>query len=133
MSSGDAVDLRTAWTLAARIRNATMLLRGRATDTIPTDARERAAVAELLGYAKGEASFFLDDWTRRARHRPCGCAQAGDGRGVDAIRSASSGGMPSVSRTWASSRFQTPSSMLRWWGISPNRVVNTGSPQARYS
>lgn len=63
----DATALREAWELATRIRNATMLLRGRAADTIPTDARERSAVAELLGYAKGEASFFIDDWTRRAR------------------------------------------------------------------
>ena len=63
----DAQALREAWEMATRIRNATMLLRGRGTDTVPTDARERAAVAELLGYAKGEASFFLDDWTRRAR------------------------------------------------------------------
>jgi [glutamine synthetase] adenylyltransferase / [glutamine synthetase]-adenylyl-L-tyrosine phosphorylase len=67
LSQTDAAALREAWVLATRIRNATMLLRGRATDTVPTDARERAAVAELLGYAKGEASFFLDDWTRRAR------------------------------------------------------------------
>ena len=67
LASDDADALRESWEMATRIRNATMLLRGRATDTVPTDARERAAVAELLGYAKGEASFFLDDWTRRAR------------------------------------------------------------------
>lgn len=63
----DAKALREAWEMATRIRNATMLLRGRASDAIPTDARERSAVAELLGYAKGEASFFIDEWARRAR------------------------------------------------------------------
>ncbi len=67
LAPDDAGALREAWEMATRIRNATMLLRGRAADTIPTDARERSAVAELLGYAKGEASFFIDDWTRRAR------------------------------------------------------------------
>ncbi len=67
LGAADAESLREAWVMATHIRNATMLLRGRATDTIPTDARERAAVAELLGYAKGEASFFIDDWARRAR------------------------------------------------------------------
>ncbi|WP_431977948.1 bifunctional [glutamine synthetase] adenylyltransferase/[glutamine synthetase]-adenylyl-L-tyrosine phosphorylase [Propioniciclava coleopterorum] len=67
LGADDAHALREAWEMATRIRNATMLLRGRAADSIPTDARERSAVAELLGYAKGEASFFIDDWTRRAR------------------------------------------------------------------
>ena len=44
-----------------------MLLRGRASDTIPTDARELAALAALLGYLPGEASAFTDDWARAAR------------------------------------------------------------------
>ena len=67
LTAEDAADLREAWVLGTRIRNATMLLRGRASDTIPTDARERAAVAHLLGYARGEASLFIDDWSRVAR------------------------------------------------------------------
>ncbi len=67
MSEDDAAALRAAWTLASRIRNATMLLRGRPLDAIPTDARERSALAEMLGYAKGEASLFIDAWTRVAR------------------------------------------------------------------
>ncbi len=67
VSSGDAVDLRTAWTLAARIRNATMLLRGRASDSIPSDFWELAAVANLLGYLPGETSAFTEDWARAAR------------------------------------------------------------------
>lgn len=67
LAPGDADALREAWLLATRIRNATMLLRGRASDTIPTDARERSAVAQLLGYAPGEASLFIDDWSRVAR------------------------------------------------------------------
>jgi len=67
MDDADADALREAWTMASRIRNATMLLRGRAFDTIPTDSREVSAVAELLGYAKGESSLFTDDWARRAR------------------------------------------------------------------
>ncbi|MFT3877116.1 MAG: bifunctional [glutamine synthetase] adenylyltransferase/[glutamine synthetase]-adenylyl-L-tyrosine phosphorylase [Propioniciclava sp.] len=67
ISAEDAEALRDAWTLASRIRNATMLLRGRPLDTIPTDARERSAVAEMLGYDKGETSMFIDAWTRAAR------------------------------------------------------------------
>lgn len=67
VSQADAEDLRSAWLLAAAIRDATMLLRGRASDTIPTDARELAALADLLGYLPGEASTFTDDWARAAR------------------------------------------------------------------
>lgn len=68
LSPSDAEALREAWTLASRIRNATMLLRGRPLDAIPTDARERSSLAEMLGYDKGEASVFIDAWARVARH-----------------------------------------------------------------
>ena len=63
----EATALRDAWTMASGIRNAIMLLRGRASDTIPTDPREVSAVAELLGYDKGESSVFLDEYRRRTR------------------------------------------------------------------
>lgn len=67
LAPDDAVDLRTAWLLAARIRNAIMLLRGRGSDAIPADAREIGALANLLGYPPGEASVFSEDWARAAR------------------------------------------------------------------
>lgn len=67
LTDADAHDLRAAWVLASRIRNAVMVLRGKASDSIPVDIRDQAAVAELLGYAKGETSVFLDDWGRSAR------------------------------------------------------------------
>jgi glutamate-ammonia-ligase adenylyltransferase len=60
-------DLTTAWVLASRMRNAIMLVRGRASDHIPTDAREIAALALLLGYGKAGASKLLDDWARASR------------------------------------------------------------------
>jgi glutamate-ammonia-ligase adenylyltransferase len=63
-----AADLRTAWQLASRIRNAILLVRGRASDSLPSDAREVAAVANLLGYGKAEASALLDDWAKASRH-----------------------------------------------------------------
>ena len=63
----DAETLAEAWRWASRIRNATMLLRGKASDTIPTDMRDLAPVADLLGYPKGSASDFIEDWMRRSR------------------------------------------------------------------
>lgn len=63
----DADALADAWVFASRIRNAIMLQRGRASDTIPTDIRELSAVAQILGYGKGESSLLLDDYQRRAR------------------------------------------------------------------
>lgn len=63
----DAHALAEAWTTASRIRNAIMLSRGRASDTIPSDTREVSAVAESLGYSKGESSLMVEDYRRRAR------------------------------------------------------------------
>ena len=67
LSSEDADALAEAWVFASRIRNAIMLLRGRASDTLPTDPREFSAVAQILGYGKGESSLLRDDYQRRAR------------------------------------------------------------------
>ena len=66
----DAGQLEEAWRLASRIRNSIMLMRGRASDSIPTDTRELASLAELLGHGAGESSHLIADYrrvTRRAR------------------------------------------------------------------
>jgi glutamate-ammonia-ligase adenylyltransferase len=67
---GDADELAAAWRMATAIRNAVMLVRGRAGDMVPTDVRELRAVAFVLGYPAGESGRMLDDYrriTRRAR------------------------------------------------------------------
>ena len=66
----EAQTLDEAWVLATRVRNAVMLVRGRAGDTFPTETRELAAVGRYLGYAEGRVGEMLDDYrriTRRAR------------------------------------------------------------------
>jgi glutamate-ammonia-ligase adenylyltransferase len=66
----DAAVLDEAWVLATRVRNAVMLVRGRAGDTFPTDSRELAAVGRYLGYGPGRVGDMLDAYrrtTRRAR------------------------------------------------------------------
>ncbi|HEX6468929.1 MAG TPA: bifunctional glutamine-synthetase adenylyltransferase/deadenyltransferase [Streptosporangiaceae bacterium] len=66
LTATDATALAEAWRLATRIRNAVMLVRGRASDLLPSDHhRERSAVSRVLGYPG--AGDLLEDYRRRAR------------------------------------------------------------------
>ncbi|MFD5590637.1 bifunctional [glutamine synthetase] adenylyltransferase/[glutamine synthetase]-adenylyl-L-tyrosine phosphorylase [Streptomyces griseorubiginosus] len=67
MSAENAAILDEAWVLATRVRNAVMLVRGRAGDTFPSEARELAAVGRYLGYEAGHVGDMLDDYRRTAR------------------------------------------------------------------
>ncbi|MEU6593027.1 bifunctional [glutamine synthetase] adenylyltransferase/[glutamine synthetase]-adenylyl-L-tyrosine phosphorylase [Streptomyces sp. NPDC046881] len=70
LAAEDAEILDEAWVLATRVRNAVMLVRGRAGDTFPTEPRELAAVGRYLGHGAGHAGDMLDAYrrtTRRAR------------------------------------------------------------------
>ena len=58
-----------AWQLAARIRNAIVLVRGRPEDSLPAKQGELTAVARLLGYAPGDAAQALEQAWRRAGRR----------------------------------------------------------------
>ena len=60
--------LEQAWVRASRLRDAVMLVRGRASDALPADVRELAAVSVLLGYGPRAASQLVDD-TRRLLRR----------------------------------------------------------------
>jgi glutamate-ammonia-ligase adenylyltransferase len=63
----DAGTLDEAWVLATRVRNAVMLVRGRAGDTFPSDPRELAAVGRYLGHNPGHVGDMLDAYRRTAR------------------------------------------------------------------
>ncbi|CAM5560529.1 bifunctional [glutamine synthetase] adenylyltransferase/[glutamine synthetase]-adenylyl-L-tyrosine phosphorylase [Streptomyces pilosus] len=67
ISEEDACILDEAWVLATRVRNAVMLVRGRAGDTFPTAPRELGAVGRYLGYGPGHAGDMLDAYRRTAR------------------------------------------------------------------
>lgn len=70
LAQDDAQMLADAWRTATRVRNAIMLVRGRASDSVPTQARDRAAVARVLGYPPGRTGALTEDYrrvTRRAR------------------------------------------------------------------
>jgi glutamate-ammonia-ligase adenylyltransferase len=65
----DAAALMAAWELAARIRNAIVLVGGRPSDMLPSRHSELTAVARLLGYLPGDAGQALEEDYRRAARR----------------------------------------------------------------
>jgi glutamate-ammonia-ligase adenylyltransferase len=67
LDAEQAETLRAAWVQASRVRNAVMLVRGRAGDSFPGDPQELAGVARYLGYPTGHAGEMVDDYRRRAR------------------------------------------------------------------
>jgi [glutamine synthetase] adenylyltransferase / [glutamine synthetase]-adenylyl-L-tyrosine phosphorylase len=70
LGAGDAAALDGAWRTVSRLRNAITLVTGKSGDQLPRDARERAAVASILGYGPGHSDEMVNDYlrtTRRAR------------------------------------------------------------------
>ncbi|MEJ2577599.1 MAG: bifunctional [glutamine synthetase] adenylyltransferase/[glutamine synthetase]-adenylyl-L-tyrosine phosphorylase [Kineosporiaceae bacterium] len=70
VDTADAEVLAEAWSLAARLRNATALWRGRSADGLPVNRRDLDGVARLVGYPPGSAGVLEEDHqrtTRRAR------------------------------------------------------------------
>ena len=67
LAAADEAALSTSWLLATRIRNAVMLVTGRAGDVVPTSQPDLAAVARLLGYPPDESQQLVQDWRRAAR------------------------------------------------------------------
>ena len=69
LPAADMAALMAAWELAARIRNAIVLVGGRPSDILPGRHRELTAVARLLGYPPGDAGQALEQDYRRAARR----------------------------------------------------------------
>ena len=70
LDAADADALDRAWRPVSRLRNAITLVTGKSGDQLPRDARERAAVASILGYGPGRSDEMVNDYlrtTRRAR------------------------------------------------------------------
>lgn len=66
VSAADADALTAGWTLAARVRNALTLVRGRAAEELPMHGPELAGVARLLGLGLSPPDLF-DHYLRVAR------------------------------------------------------------------
>jgi len=67
IAAADAATLTASWLLASRIRDAVMLVRGRPSDTLPTQPADLAVIAQVLGYPPGGAQDLVQDWRRTAR------------------------------------------------------------------
>ncbi|MBC9735273.1 bifunctional [glutamine synthetase] adenylyltransferase/[glutamine synthetase]-adenylyl-L-tyrosine phosphorylase [Nocardioides marmotae] len=67
LDAADADVLQETWRHVSRTRNAVTLVRGTPSDQLPRDARERAAVASILGYPTGETDAMVNDHLRRVR------------------------------------------------------------------
>ena len=67
VTESDFSQLEAAWKLVMRVRNAAMLVRGRATDTVPTDLLELSRVSHLLGYGLRGGQQLIDEYRRLTR------------------------------------------------------------------
>ncbi|WP_426246704.1 bifunctional [glutamine synthetase] adenylyltransferase/[glutamine synthetase]-adenylyl-L-tyrosine phosphorylase [Nocardioides sp. LHG3406-4] len=67
IDADDAAVLAAAWRTVSRVRNAVTLVRGRKADQLPRDAKEKAAVASVLGYPTGESDRMANDYLRVTR------------------------------------------------------------------
>jgi glutamate-ammonia-ligase adenylyltransferase len=64
----DATELREAWLLATRVRNAATLVRGKSTDQPPSSGRELAAVASIIRPdVEEDPGEFVDSYRRTLR------------------------------------------------------------------
>jgi len=67
LDEDDASVLQQTWRRVSRVRNAITLVRGKPSDELPRDARERAAVAAILGYPAGSTDAMVNDQLRYMR------------------------------------------------------------------
>jgi glutamate-ammonia-ligase adenylyltransferase len=63
----DAAVLQQSWRRVSRVRNAVTLVRGKPSDELPRDTRERSAVAAILGYPAGSTDAMVNDQLRYTR------------------------------------------------------------------
>lgn len=68
LSESDARELRTAWVLASRLRDAGVIWRGRPVDSVPSDVRDAEGISRVMGHPPGRGADRAQEWRRAARH-----------------------------------------------------------------
>jgi glutamate-ammonia-ligase adenylyltransferase len=66
IAKADVAALAAGWTMAAQVRNALTLVRGRPTDQLPPHGPELAGTVQLLD--GGDPGEFVDRYLRTTRH-----------------------------------------------------------------
>ena len=67
LTASDARSLRAGWTLAASLRNASVLWRGRPVESVPADMRDADGIGRIIGRPPGAQSTLEEDYLRVAR------------------------------------------------------------------
>ncbi len=67
ISADDCELLSQGWRTVSRTRNAVTLARGKPGDHLPSETRERTAVAKILGYPPGTTDQLINDYLRTTR------------------------------------------------------------------
>jgi [glutamine synthetase] adenylyltransferase / [glutamine synthetase]-adenylyl-L-tyrosine phosphorylase len=67
VTATDARSLRAGWTLAASMRNASVLWRGRPVESVPADMRDADGIGRIIGRPPGSQSTLEEDYLRVAR------------------------------------------------------------------
>jgi glutamate-ammonia-ligase adenylyltransferase len=67
LSAEHAEALRVSWTLASRLRNASVLYRGRQVDSVPSDLRAADGMSRILGREPGRGAELALEYRRVAR------------------------------------------------------------------
>ncbi len=67
ISSGDHATLADAWIQADATRDAAMLFRGRAVESVPTDVREADGTARIMGLPPGSGQELAENYRRVGR------------------------------------------------------------------
>lgn len=67
LDEADAQQLMSGWRIAAIIRNAGLLWRGRPAEAVPLDVRDADGVGRIAGRAAGEGASLMESYLRQAR------------------------------------------------------------------
>ena len=67
LPDADAVALREAWVMASRMRNSSVLFRGRPADSLPSDMRDADGIGRIMGFEPGSGQQLADRYLRVAR------------------------------------------------------------------
>ena len=68
IEADQAAVLRDAWSFASRLRNASVLYRGRPVESVPSDLRVADGVSRILGGEPGSGADLAETYRRAARH-----------------------------------------------------------------